>query len=470
MSILSKLQSLLSAANTKTGASDTTLTDAVSTLIDGYGQGSDPVIQPLSVTENGTYTVEEGIDGFNPVVVDVPNPSTGSISITENGTYDVTDYAEVDVKTVYKPKAIRFIDYDGEIIEEWTLEELAIKDSLPTPPTHERLIFDGWNWSLADLKARNKPMDVGAYYDTTSGLTEFDVKITSGTLLLNLKMVGEKDWGDGTKDSLLKHTYAEAGEYLVTCDGTAIPADPSSTHVSGINGASTTNAACAQILHTRLSSKVTSIGNYGFFKQSLMKTISMSKNVTTIGTSAFAYCKRIKFVTIPVITTMPKTMFQYAFCLEHVSIANYSGALLESTFDYCGLLDRLCLPDGITALANYLIREGHSLVEAYLPESITTIGTSDFINCPMLKEIYMPSEVITIAATAFQGCTSLGFIDCRDSAAAITLSAATALDSIDFNGAVVVPDDLYNAWIAKSYWKVQPLKACIIKASEYIKY
>lgn len=39
MSILSKLQALLTAANTKTGESDTTLTDAMQTLIDGYGQG-----------------------------------------------------------------------------------------------------------------------------------------------------------------------------------------------------------------------------------------------------------------------------------------------------------------------------------------------------------------------------------------------------------------------------------------------
>ena len=39
MSIYSKLSALLTAANTKTGESDTTLTDAVQTLIDGYGGG-----------------------------------------------------------------------------------------------------------------------------------------------------------------------------------------------------------------------------------------------------------------------------------------------------------------------------------------------------------------------------------------------------------------------------------------------
>lgn len=39
MSIRSKIQSLISAANAKTGESDATLTDAVQTLVDGYGQG-----------------------------------------------------------------------------------------------------------------------------------------------------------------------------------------------------------------------------------------------------------------------------------------------------------------------------------------------------------------------------------------------------------------------------------------------
>lgn len=39
MSIKSKIQSLIAAANAKTGESDATLTDAVQTLVDGYGQG-----------------------------------------------------------------------------------------------------------------------------------------------------------------------------------------------------------------------------------------------------------------------------------------------------------------------------------------------------------------------------------------------------------------------------------------------
>lgn len=39
MSIRSKIQALIAAANAKTGESDATLTDAMQTLVDGYGQG-----------------------------------------------------------------------------------------------------------------------------------------------------------------------------------------------------------------------------------------------------------------------------------------------------------------------------------------------------------------------------------------------------------------------------------------------
>ena len=55
MTIVQKIQSLITAANAKTGESDTTLTDAVQTLVDGYGQGGGGVTKNL--IGSGTYTV-----------------------------------------------------------------------------------------------------------------------------------------------------------------------------------------------------------------------------------------------------------------------------------------------------------------------------------------------------------------------------------------------------------------------------
>jgi hypothetical protein len=67
---------------------------AIAKKINGGG-GSEPVIEPLSVTDNGEYSAPSGVDGYSPVTVNVPKGITpsGTISITQNGTVDVTQYA-----------------------------------------------------------------------------------------------------------------------------------------------------------------------------------------------------------------------------------------------------------------------------------------------------------------------------------------------------------------------------------------
>lgn len=67
------------------------------------GSGDAPVVRPLSVTENGTYTAPDGVDGYSPVVVDVPEkePITEELSVTKNGEYvpasGVDGYSKVKV-------------------------------------------------------------------------------------------------------------------------------------------------------------------------------------------------------------------------------------------------------------------------------------------------------------------------------------------------------------------------------------
>lgn len=109
MSIRSKIQSLITAANAKTGESDTTLTDAVQTLVDGYGQGGGSG-SGLSVLASGTYTLAEGTKTLQ---IPVTAPITGTPKEayiyrddTITGTESLTAFVLLDAPTE--------VTYDGK--------------------------------------------------------------------------------------------------------------------------------------------------------------------------------------------------------------------------------------------------------------------------------------------------------------------------------------------------------------------
>lgn len=52
------------------------VTDYASADVDVPTSGGSPVINPLSVTENGTYTAPSGVDGYSPVTVDLTDGGT----------------------------------------------------------------------------------------------------------------------------------------------------------------------------------------------------------------------------------------------------------------------------------------------------------------------------------------------------------------------------------------------------------
>lgn len=95
MSLISKDKVIVDLANayrTVSGTSEKVkigeLADKISAL---SGSSSDPVIEPIEITENGTYTAPDGVDGYSPVVVNV----------TSGLAYDMGEFVlDADVKDV----------------------------------------------------------------------------------------------------------------------------------------------------------------------------------------------------------------------------------------------------------------------------------------------------------------------------------------------------------------------------------
>ena len=61
-------------------------------IINGSSSGQEAIIQSLSITANGTYTAPADVDGYNPVVVNVPErvPVLEDKNITSNGTFSAS--------------------------------------------------------------------------------------------------------------------------------------------------------------------------------------------------------------------------------------------------------------------------------------------------------------------------------------------------------------------------------------------
>jgi hypothetical protein len=59
------------------------------------GGGVEPVIQPLEVTENGTYTAPDGVDGYSPVTVNVAGtPETWVFTMEDDSTVEKVVYVD----------------------------------------------------------------------------------------------------------------------------------------------------------------------------------------------------------------------------------------------------------------------------------------------------------------------------------------------------------------------------------------
>lgn len=116
-------------------------------------------------------------------------------------------------------KDINFIDYDGTLLYTYTTTEALTLTELPTPPAHEGLVSEGWNWTLEHIKEYINDgctyMVIGALYHSQSGNLEFHLNIPYPvTLYFNVSVSAGDitfNWGDGNSN-----TYTETGSSTVS--------------------------------------------------------------------------------------------------------------------------------------------------------------------------------------------------------------------------------------------------------------
>lgn len=334
---------------------------------------------------------------------------TGTLEITENGEYDVTNYEKATVNVeasggeigtgIYH---IRYFDIDGTILKE---ERINKGDSL-TPPDNpsydfDYLIFDSWNYDIANTVV-DGPLDIGAIYNTIDNATYLFCRFTNNTgLEVTLKSIDGSytiDWGDGTVNSSLTHTYANEGEYIIKISGSFSFQYINST--AGLLGDSLLNDALQKIYIGNMENIV----GYLFDACTLLQIISLSNSITTIGTEAFRYCYRLQHVNIPnSITTIDSYAFEACGALQSVSMP-ISITALSGTFDSCVSLKKVVIPNSVVDINKRVFYNCRQLQDLVIPKNVTTIGNNTFMTSFLVINYFILCEQVpTIGSASFDG-------------------------------------------------------------------
>ena len=454
------------------------LIEQLGTILDNIVIPDEPVIEPLEVTENGTYTAPDGVDGYSPVVVNVPTGGGGGGA------------------SVIK-KDVNFYDYDGTLLHSYTVAEAQALTELPALPEQSGLICQGWNWSLEDIKAHNRAVDVGAMYITDDGTTRIYITLQEGRTSPCLGVCPNGtvtvDWGDGTAPDVLtgtnltavkwtpKHEYAEAGAYVIrlTVDGKIGFYGASTGAYILSNAASTTNdyrnyAYRNAVQKIELGDNVT-IGSFSFCNCQDLASITVPNSTKITASSSMKNCYSLVFFTLPNnLTSISATLFETCYSLTAVSIP-YGVTSIGSAFTSCYSLQSVALPNSLTKISGSVCKECRSLASIYIPSSVTSINSSSFYNCHSLVSanipsgvtsinsetfyacyslvsVTIPNTVTSIATSAFASCFSARFFDFSSHTSVPALSNSNAFTSVPSDCEIRVPAALYDEWIAATNW------------------
>ena len=352
------------------------------------------------------------------------------------------------------PGDITFYDYDGTIVTSWTLEELAAKTALPDYPSHEGLICQGWNWSLADLKTTNRKMNVGAMYITDDGKTRVYIRLEEGRTspMLGVCPNGTVtvDWGDGTTPDTLtgtststvkwtsNHAYAAPGEYVIklTVDG-----------AMRFYGEGSTSKGSAILRYSSSSD------NRNYVYQNSVQKIEIGNNIISIGEYAFNSCYSLASITIPgSVRIIEDFAFNNCYSLASITISGSVINIAGYAFGYCYSLASITIANSVINILYYAFNHCYSLASITIPNGVARIGESAFGYCYSLASITIPNSVTRIEESAFTNCYGVSFYDFSNYTSIPTLANPAVFGGLPADCQIRVPASLVEEWKAATNW------------------
>lgn len=317
-------------------------------------------------------------------------------------------------------KDVNFYDYDGTRVYSYTRAEFLGLSALPANPAHNGLTAQGWNWELTTAQAYVQKygyLEIGQNYITDDGKTRLYVRLDKTErfavkLMFNQSIASGVtiDWGDGTTETpeaegnvTVTHTYAEAGDYVITMEA----AEECAVRLGqGTNAGATLSATGGNGKQFFTQGLRNAGGTSG---RNALLALEIGNGVTDIGAGAFYMCTNLETITIPnTLTTIRNIAFHGCFSLKGIVIPDGVTQIMDFVFGYCYGIKAICLPGSLTTLGTNTFRTNLVLRRLTIPEGVTNIPASVFCSCHLADVITIPDTVVGLVGNyAFKNCYSI---------------------------------------------------------------
>lgn len=139
--------------------------------------------------------------------------------------------------------------------------------------------------------------------------------------------------------------------------------------------------------------KVTSIGDYAFYKCTNLHEINLPDSITSIENFAFACCTSLQSVHLSdSITSISACVFYDCESLQTINLPDSITSIKDFAFQFCSSLKGICLPNSLTYIGICAFASS-GLTKIYLPNSLTSIGNGAFARCKNLRGFTAPAQL-----------------------------------------------------------------------------
>lgn len=176
--------------------------------------------------------------------------------------------------------------------------------------------------------------------------------------------------------------------------------------------------------------QVTRIGNYAFYDNDDLSSITLPKCINSIGYQAFYNCDWITKIDIPFsVKSIESNAFSSCYNLKEVTLHDGLETIDYGAFYSCSHLNSIVIPNSVISIGNDAFRGCTSLTSVALsnqleklpeyvfyntalrsieiPASIKEIGNGAFYECRSLVSVILPATLTSLGRSVFEDCSSL---------------------------------------------------------------